>query len=78
MPFLHIQIGRELPKETVREIYDFCAQKISLIPQKNKDNLMVRIETDGDTYKYGKETPCAFVDVRLFGAAARGSSMARI
>lgn len=61
---------------SVREIYDFCAQKISLIPQKNKDNLMVRIETDGDTFKYGKETPCAFVDVRLFGPAPKAAKEA--
>ena len=37
---------------------------------------MVRIETDGDTFKYGKETPCAFVDVRLFGPAPKAAKEA--
>ena len=76
MPFLHIQVGRELTKESVREIYDFCAQNISLIPQKNQDNLMVRIETGADTFKYGRETPCAFVDMRLFSPAPRAAKEA--
>ncbi len=62
MPFFaHSDRQRAAEESSARNLRFLRTEDLS-DSSKNKDNLMVRIETDGDTFKYGKETPCAFVD----------------
>ena len=66
MPYLHIAIGKPVSRAEQDALYTRCAQLISILPEKNEENCMVRIEQDCATYFKGAACPCAFVDLRLY------------
>ena len=71
MPFIHTRVNRPITKETEQELTKALGQAIALIPGKSESWLMLQFEENCHLYFKGNgEKAMAFVNVKLFGAAA--------
>ncbi len=72
MPYINMKTSIEVTKEKEIELKEKLGQAIALIPGKSEEWLMVAIEGDQALYFKGdSEKPIAFVEVKLFGSAAK-------
>lgn len=66
MPYIQINISRELSAEQKERIKSALGEKILLIPGKVEAGLMVAISEGFTMYMAGEKQDAAFVDVRCF------------
>ena len=71
MPFINVKVSVPLTEEKRIAVKSALGQSIAVMG-KSEDYLMVGFEENVPLYFAGeKEEKCAFVDVRVFGVAAR-------
>lgn len=72
MPFINVKVSEELTEKRMDCIKAELGQVISIIPGKSEAYLMVNIEDNCNLYFKGDNSkPTAFVDVSIFGSAAK-------
>ena len=69
MPFLHVQVSVALDSQAKEAIRDEIAGIMSILPNKTRDNTMIRIEGGASLFMGEEDMPCAFADLRLFRAS---------
>lgn len=69
MPYVSISTPKALSAAEKDALKSSVGTLIAIIPGKSEAVLMVDIMDDHAMYFRGKEIPCAFVDVRLYGPA---------
>lgn len=67
MPYIAIATSKSLTKEQKTALKTKLGEKISIIPGKAEDRLMVDISENHDMYFKGVERELAFVDVKCYG-----------
>ncbi|HIU45738.1 MAG TPA: hypothetical protein IAC59_00590 [Candidatus Fimadaptatus faecigallinarum] len=66
MPFINIHIGKQLTAEQKAELYQMVAERMPILPTKDRDNTMVEISAGRDMYMGGEPRELIFVDMRVF------------
>ena len=69
MPYVSIEIGKQLEDSLKSRIYAALAEAITVIPGKTPQNTMVNIKDGQSFYMDGKAQECAFCEVRLYKEA---------
>ena len=67
MPYLQVHVGKQLTSEQKRALADMIAEKMPILPGKNKFNAIIEISGACDMYNAGEPREMIFVDVRLMG-----------
>ncbi len=71
MPFINTKTNVSISQEKELSIKQQLGQAISLIRGKSESWLMVNFEDNSRLYFAGDgKTPCAFVEIKLYGAAS--------
>lgn len=70
MPYVNLSTSAKLDLGQKKLLIDFIAENISIISGKNRENVMIHINSDQIMAKGDPEIPCLFVDVRLFNSSA--------
>ena len=69
MPYVHVSLNVPLTREECGELREEMARLMPLLPNKNRDNTMLRIEPDCFMQMGEPENRCASVEVQLFKAS---------
>lgn len=69
MPYISLNAGVPVSKEQKETLQKEIGRLISIIPGKNIDNCMTKIEGGCDMYMSGEQKKAAFCEIRLLGAA---------
>ncbi len=70
MPFINVKVNIPVSPDKEEQIKSALGQAISAIPGKSENWLMVEIESAKKLWFKGSSSPCAMVDVSIFGKAA--------
>ena len=76
MPFVSVSTAMPTPKETMNTLQQEIGRIIALIPGKNIDNCMTRIEGGADIFMSGAAAKAVFCEVRVYGEAPKDSKAA--
>lgn len=69
MPYISITTSKSLGRERKDALKAALGSIISLIPRKDESKLMLSVSDGVSMYFRGEEKDCAYVEVKLFGAA---------
>ncbi len=71
MPYIHLRTNVTIDKDKVLLLKARMGQDIVDLPGKSEHWLMAEIEGAKDLFFQGKDTPCAMIQVQLYGKATR-------
>lgn len=74
MPFINIKTSVHLSDGDVTSLKSELGQLISVFPGKSESWLMCEIESGRKLFFQGSDAPCAFAEVKLFGAVSDSAS----
>lgn len=66
MPYVHLNVSRKLTEEEIAKIRDSVAGIMPALPGKTRENSMIHIDGACALSMGDPETPCAFLEVRLY------------
>lgn len=69
MPYLHVKIGKALDAGQVDALRRSLEALVPILPGKNADNCMIRIDPDCAMFMHGEKSPCVYAEVRLYRAS---------
>ena len=71
MPYVHVSLSVPLTREECGELREDIAQLMPLLPNKNRDNTMIRIDSDCFIEMGEPGEPCVGVEIQLFHASPK-------
>lgn len=76
MPFINLKTSVPLSENEVTDLKSALGQLISVFPGKSESWLMCQIEPGVNMFFKGSDSPCAFAEVKLFGAVSDSAAEA--
>ena len=76
MPFVNVKTTVKMDQDQTQKLRDAIRSSISLIPQKNENNMMLQIESGCDMWFGDLNKPCAYVEIKLYGPSPREAKQA--
>lgn len=67
MPYIRVSTNRSADEGQVSQIKEGLGRAISLLPGKSETWLMVEVEPEKKLFFQGSDSPCAMVQVTLYG-----------
>jgi hypothetical protein len=66
MPYLSVNIGKKLEAAQKEKLKTEFGRLITIIPGKTEPDLMLNIQDTDAMYIAGAQTPCAYIDLRVY------------
>lgn len=71
MPFVNTITNVKISTEKAEILKAKYGKAITLLPTKTESGLMLSFIDDSTMYKAGVNTPCAFIEVRIYGTTTK-------